>query len=64
LATLGDRLMREDFLRNRAVAMARVACHVGRSEGRVLAVTLVWQRKHIDERIGRGILPESTHEQL
>jgi hypothetical protein len=56
--------MRADFLRNRAVAMARVACHVGRSEGRALAVTLVWQRKHIDERIGRGILPESTHEQL
>lgn len=56
--------MREDFLRNRAVAIARVACHVGESIGRAVAVTLVWQRKHIDERMGRGILPESTHEQL
>jgi hypothetical protein len=51
--------MRDEVLRNRAVAIAREACHVGRRAGRAAVDTLVWQRKHIDDRMGRGILTES-----
>lgn len=54
-ATLGDRVMREGW--RRIVAMVRVACHVERSAGGGAMIALVWHKKHIEERTGRGILP-------
>jgi hypothetical protein len=38
--------------------MVRVACHVKRPAGEGAIVALVWHKKHIEERTGRGILPE------
>ena len=41
----------------RIVAMDRVACHAERRAGTGAMETLVWHKKHIEERTGRGILP-------
>jgi hypothetical protein len=58
LETSGDRAIRAALRRNRAVAMPRVVCHeVERIDG-VIRVGLIWHRRHIEERIGSGILPE------
>jgi hypothetical protein len=58
LDTLGDRAIRAALRRNRAVAMPRVVCHEVEKIDGAIKVALVWHRKHIEERIGRGILPE------
>lgn len=49
--------MRAALRRNRSVAKFREACHIWGVgvEGRIVA--LVWHRKHIEGRTGKGILP-------
>lgn len=56
LETLGDKAIREALRRNRTVAMPRVVwLDTGRIDG-AIRLALVRHKKHIGERIGRGML--------